>query len=56
VPGMRVTLTDYHIMMPRKSLSLVVGVGSAVRTEGIVCDSCGVKDNCKYRIPVASIR
>jgi hypothetical protein len=51
VPGMRVTLTDYHIMMPRKSLSLVVGVGSAVRTEGIVCDNCGVKDSCKYRIP-----
>jgi hypothetical protein len=56
VPGMNVTLTDYHIMMPRKSVSLVLGVGANVNTEGIVCDTCGVRNSCKYRIPVESIR
>jgi hypothetical protein len=37
-------------MKPTKSLSLVLGVGKAVRQEGIVCDYCQLRATCQYRI------
>lgn len=53
-PEMSVSLTDSFIMIPRKSLSLVVGVGPSVRTEGTVCDNCGLRDTCRYRVPAVT--
>ncbi len=51
-PASPVTLTEQAIMIPRKSLSLVVGVGAAVRAEGIVCDYCAQRNTCRYRAKV----
>jgi hypothetical protein len=55
-PHMSVTLNEYAMMQPGKSLSLVVGVGAAVRTGGIVCDTCGLRDTCRYRLRPEEIR
>jgi hypothetical protein len=49
-PHNRVVLTDQSVMLPRKSLSLVIGIGEAVRAEGIVCDTCELRDRCRYRV------
>jgi hypothetical protein len=51
--GIGVTLTAASMMMPRKSSSLVVGIGEHVLREGEVCDYCSVRDTCRYR-PVAA--
>jgi len=52
-PGMAVTLTETALMFPRKSLSLVVGVGAAIRAVGTVCDTCAMNKRCKYKPPEA---
>ena len=50
-----VSLNEHAMMKPTKSLSLVIGLGSAVRAEGIVCDVCPVRDTCRYRITPSDI-
>jgi hypothetical protein len=52
-PQMRVTLSDAIIMLPRKSLSLVIGLGAAVRSVGTVCDTCAMNKRCRYKPPEA---
>jgi hypothetical protein len=49
-PDMPVTLSDQSMMVPRVSLSMVIGLGREVRAEGIVCDYCQVRETCRYRI------
>jgi hypothetical protein len=43
-----ITLTDSALMIPIKSVSGVVGIGTAVKRTEYTCDSCGMKD-CTYR-------
>jgi hypothetical protein len=37
------------MMLPRKSLSMVVGVGAAVPHDASTCDYCSMKETCRYR-------
>ena len=43
-----ITLTESALMLPIKSVSGVIGIGSKVKRKEYTCDSCGVKD-CTYR-------
>jgi hypothetical protein len=43
-----ITLTESALMLPIKSVSGVIGIGSNVKRKEYKCDSCGVKD-CTYR-------
>ncbi len=44
-----VTLTQSCLMIPRKSLSFVVGVGREVGQQGQPCDYCSMRETCLYR-------
>ena len=44
-----VSLMPSGMMIPRKSLSLVIGLGLEVSSEGIPCDYCSMRDRCRYR-------
>jgi hypothetical protein len=46
-----ITLMPSQMMIPRKSLSMVVGVGRDVVQSGSACDYCTMKDTCRYRDP-----
>lgn len=48
-----VTLTAESMMTPRKSRSLVIGVGAHVLRDGDVCDYCAMRDTCRYRTVTA---
>ncbi len=43
-----IKLTDSSLMIPIKSVSGIIGVGSEVKYKDYICDSCGVKD-CTHR-------
>ncbi len=42
------SLTESAIMLPLKSLSLVVGVGTELIRQGSTCDFCTMREVCKY--------
>jgi len=44
-----VTLTPSYLMLPRKSLSMVIGIGENIHTEGTTCDYCSMKETCRYQ-------
>jgi hypothetical protein len=44
-----VVLSPSGMMLPRKSTSLVIGIGPDVVSAGSVCDLCGLRDACRYR-------
>jgi hypothetical protein len=46
--GTSVTLTDSALMLPRKSLSMVLGIGANVNSGGKPCDYCNMRETCKY--------
>jgi hypothetical protein len=43
-----ITLTESALMVPIKSVSGIIGVGSEVKRVDYTCDTCGMKD-CTYR-------
>ena len=43
-----VTLTQSALMIPKKSITGIVGVGANVKYRNYICDVCGMKD-CTYR-------
>jgi hypothetical protein len=43
-----ITLTESALMIPIKSVSGIIGIGTAVKRVDYTCDTCGVKD-CTYR-------
>lgn len=43
-----ITLTTSGMMIPRKSISFVMGIGSGIPTEDM-CSLCQYKDNCRYQ-------
>lgn len=44
-----VTLSDHFVMTPRKSLSMVLGLGPDMGYQGKVCDFCAMRDTCRYQ-------
>jgi hypothetical protein len=44
-----VHLTEYGLMMPRKSLTMVLGRGQTMKTGGRTCDYCAMRDTCRYQ-------
>jgi len=46
-----VRLTDSCVMIPKKSVSFVVGLGPGILTaaEGSQCDYCSLRETCRYR-------
>jgi len=46
-----VRLTRSSLMLPNKSLSMVLGIGIEVTAEGSVCDLCNLADTCRHRPP-----
>ena len=44
-----VTLSDRFVMTPRKSLSMVLGLGPDMGYQGKVCDFCAIRDTCRYQ-------
>lgn len=44
-----VRLTESMMMVPRKSLTFVLGVGKELIAGGRTCDYCSLKETCRYR-------
>jgi hypothetical protein len=44
-----IRLTSSGQMVPRKSLSMVLGVGANIGRGGRTCDYCSLSDTCKYQ-------
>lgn len=44
-----VRLTESFIMLPRKSLTMVVGAGPDLEMTGRTCDYCNLRDVCRYQ-------
>jgi hypothetical protein len=44
-----VTLTPSYLMLPRKSLSMAIGIGENILSEGTTCDYCAMKETCRYQ-------
>jgi hypothetical protein len=44
-----VQLTDSAVMVPVKSASMVLGLGSEVSVQGGPCDFCNLRETCRYR-------
>jgi len=43
-----IALTEYAFMVPIKSVSGIIGIGTSVKRVDYTCDACGMKD-CTYR-------
>jgi hypothetical protein len=44
-----ISLNDRSLMVPRKSTSMVIGLGRDVLHAGEACDYCSVGETCRYR-------
>jgi hypothetical protein len=44
-----VTLLPTGLMLPLKSVSLVIGLGADLVSDGVPCDYCGMRERCRYR-------
>ncbi len=44
-----VRLTDSNMMLPQKSLSLVIGLGAHIESSAKVCDYCTLRATCRYQ-------
>jgi len=44
-----VTLDQHFVMDPRKSLSMIIGIGEQVNSKNKVCDYCAMSENCRYQ-------
>jgi hypothetical protein len=44
-----ISLEESLMMRPRKSLSMVVGIGESLLVKGRTCDYCSLKDTCRYQ-------
>lgn len=47
--GAIVNLTQSFIMIPRKSLTMVMGLGTDLDTSGRTCDFCTMRATCRYQ-------
>ncbi len=46
---LEITLTSSYLMLPRKTLSMVIGVGANIKAGGKTCDYCHMKETCRYK-------
>lgn len=44
-----VRLTSSSMMIPRKSLTMVLGFGTELSEEGQPCDYCSMRETCRYK-------
>ncbi len=44
-----VRLTDSCLMLPRKSVSFVFGLGPDIRADAVPCDFCSKRERCRWR-------
>ncbi|MGA2112803.1 MAG: hypothetical protein ABSG98_11760 [Anaerolineales bacterium] len=44
-----IVLTSGGMMMPRKSISLVLGLGPHLQRAGRACDYCNLRETCRYQ-------
>jgi len=44
-----IAVSESSLMLPIKSVSGIIGIGTDVKWQNYICDKCGVKD-CTYRI------
>lgn len=44
-----VSLTDSFMMVPNKSVSLVIGMGEEMSSAGTPCEFCNLKETCRYQ-------
>jgi hypothetical protein len=44
-----VSLTEGNVMLPLKSLSMVLGLGPELQTGGRPCDYCSMRETCRYQ-------
>jgi hypothetical protein len=44
-----VQLTESCLMLPRKSVSFAVGLGSEMQADATACDLCSKRDHCRWR-------
>jgi len=44
-----VDLNEHYLMTPRKSLSMILGLGPDMGYKGKVCDFCAMRDTCRYQ-------
>jgi hypothetical protein len=51
-----VTLTEGNVMLPLKSLSMVLGIGPELQTGGRPCDYCSMRETCRYQDHYEPIR
>jgi hypothetical protein len=49
-----VRLTDGCLMLPCKSVSLVVGLGPEMRPDAVTCDFCSKRERCPWRVRIAN--
>jgi hypothetical protein len=47
--GTIVKLTPSHIMIPQKSLTMVLGIGVNMKSSGRTCDFCTMRETCRYQ-------
>lgn len=47
-----VRLTDSCLMIPRKSVSFVMGMGPDMRPDAVACDFCSKRNRCPWRVEV----
>lgn len=47
--GSIVSLTTSFIMLPRKSLTMVMGLGASLDSSGRTCDFCTMRATCRYQ-------
>ena len=45
-----VRLNDSCLMIPRKSVSFVVGIGPDMRPDAVACDFCSKRERCPWRV------
>ena len=44
-----VTLTESLLMIPRKSLTFILGMGEQILELGTSCDYCSLRETCRYQ-------
>ena len=44
-----IKLTPSYLMVPRKSISMVMGIGPNINSGARICDFCAMRDNCRYQ-------
>jgi hypothetical protein len=47
--GALVQLTPSYIMVPKKSLTMVMGFGANLQSSGKTCDYCSMRNTCRYQ-------